>query len=259
MRLPVLLLICSLTWAGLPAQQISYKFYPKVDYPVLLGSTLLSLGGNWLKVTTPVLTESQVEFYLLHPPPRFDRIAIDLRSSTASEASDYTGYLAWGLMLSTYAFKGVRKEWKIHTVMLWESLMVTETFTSLTKSLIRRPRPYVYQPDRPVESKQRPNDRHSFISGHTSSSAAAGFYFAQIFHDHFPDSKWRIPVWILGAGVPAVTGFLRVRAGKHFPSDVIAGYLVGGLVGMAVPRLHSWENRSGLSLQVGLSGLSLTF
>jgi membrane-associated phospholipid phosphatase len=33
-------------------------------------------------------------------------------------------------------------------------------------------------------------------------------------------------------------GWLRVRGGRHFPTDVLAGLLVGGTVGWLVPHLH---------------------
>ncbi|MEM9023429.1 MAG: phosphatase PAP2 family protein, partial [Bacteroidota bacterium] len=38
--------------------------------------------------------------------------------------------------------------------------------------------------------------------------------------------------------VPATTGLMRVLAGKHFPTDVITGYAVGGAIGFLVPHLH---------------------
>ena len=38
--------------------------------------------------------------------------------------------------------------------------------------------------------------------------------------------------------LPAVTGYLRFKAGKHFPTDIIVGYGVGATIGYLVPELH---------------------
>ena len=44
--------------------------------------------------------------------------------------------------------------------------------------------------------------------------------------------------WISAATIPAAMGVLRVRSGRHFPTDVITGYAVGALLGWAVPYIH---------------------
>ncbi len=65
---------------------------------------------------------------------------------------------------------------------------------------------------------------------------------------------------MLGAGLPALTGYLRIRAGKHYPSDVLAGYALGALIGYAVPALHRkpTANRR-LTLVPAASGVYLTY
>ena len=95
---------------------------------------------------------------------------------------------------------------------------------------------------------------------HTSLSAAGSFFAARVFSDYYPDSKWKPVVWGAAVAIPAVTGYLRVRGGRHFPTDVIAGYAVGALAGWGVPALHK---RSGLadrlSLRAGPAYFSLSW
>ena len=48
----------------------------------------------------------------------------------------------------------------------------------------------------------------------------------------------RVGIWMTMATLPAATAFLRVKAGKHFASDVTVGYIVGGAIGYLVPHFH---------------------
>jgi membrane-associated phospholipid phosphatase len=48
----------------------------------------------------------------------------------------------------------------------------------------------------------------------------------------------KVLIWTTGALMPAVVGFLRVKAKKHFPIDVAVGYLTGAVIGLTVAELH---------------------
>jgi membrane-associated phospholipid phosphatase len=54
--------------------------------------------------------------------------------------------------------------------------------------------------------------------------------------------------------VAAGVGVLRVVAGKHYPTDVLAGAAAGALIGWAVPALHRARR---MHLSVGPGGLAL--
>jgi membrane-associated phospholipid phosphatase len=61
---------------------------------------------------------------------------------------------------------------------------------------------------------------------------------------------------------PLFTGWLRMKALAHFPSDVLAGYIIGGVFGIAVPELHRIKSKK---IQLGTfyngqsGGLHLTY
>ena len=59
-----------------------------------------------------------------------------------------------------------------------------------------------------------------------------------MFDDLYTTSNARRYLWATAAIVPAIQGYLRVRAGKHFVTDVVVGYLIGAAVGLLVPSLH---------------------
>jgi membrane-associated phospholipid phosphatase len=65
------------------------------------------------------------------------------------------------------------------------------------------------------------------------------FSLAMMYADYNPKSKLKPLVWSLCAAFPIATGALRYKAGKHFWTDVITGYVMGALIGVGVPYLHS--------------------
>jgi len=101
------------------------------------------------------------------------------------------------------------------TQLLLSAFLIELPLYLLLKNLIRRPRPADA-----VESLSafiRPSDRFSFPSGHT----AAAFVFAVSVVAFFP-------VWVpLVFALAIAIGLSRVLLGVHFPSDILAGAVLG--------------------------------
>jgi membrane-associated phospholipid phosphatase len=167
-----------------------------------------------------------------------DRKATFRHSNQANKASDLVFYSAALAPVLLLLDPGIRKEGGVVSVLYLETLTLAGGLTLMTKNLAKRPRPYTYNPDLPLQLKQQRDARRSFFSGHTSSTAASCFFAAKVWSDFHPDSKWKPFVWAAAAGIPLVTGYLRIRAGKHFFTDVSVGYVVGATVGCLVPVLH---------------------
>ncbi|MGB0369657.1 MAG: phosphatase PAP2 family protein, partial [Flavobacteriales bacterium] len=137
-----------------------------------------------------------------------------------------------------------------------ETALLTLGVTEFFKAGVRRPRPFTYNPDVAMHVKTERDARFSFLSGHTSITAALCFTTAKVFSDYSDNSTHKALVWTSAAVLPLITGVLRVEAGKHFPTDVISGYLVGGAIGYLVPWLHKRKPLTeGLTISpVGLRG-----
>ncbi len=64
-------------------------------------------------------------------------------------------------------------------------------------------------------------------------------------------------LWAASLSAAALTGYARVKAGQHYPSDVLVGAAVGGAVGILVPALHSTARTSGVQVTAGPGGMSV--
>lgn len=209
---------------------------------LLLGGTAYLLGSQ-----TKGLTDQQIMELDAQEVNAFDRAATENWSPSAGHASDYSLYLAMGSAglavplapLAVGGTKGLSESgfWTLG-VLLFETNVVNAALTETTKLSFKRARPFVYNPSAPHEEKVLVDARKSFFSGHSSITACNAFFAAKVFHDYFPESAWRYAAWGGAAAVSGFTAWQRVRAGKHFPTDVITGVAVGALIGWAIPQLH---------------------
>jgi undecaprenyl-diphosphatase len=208
----------------------------------LAGLLSLILSTGEIKPTLPGPTSSLLSF---------DRLAVtqhvDPNAGTYSSIGLYAtiGFAALDPFLSAY-----RDGWDaalVDAVMYAETISLTEALTDVTKIAVRRPRPidYVTCPYGAASTLTSPactgntDLQLSFFSGHASTIAAIG---ATATYLAFQRAGAKSPRgWITLAATVGMTTFVsieRVRAGEHFPTDVLAGAFAGGMVGVLVPHLH---------------------
>lgn len=123
-----------------------------------------------------------------------------------------------------------------------ESSLLCMGLTNTVKELVRRPRPYLYNPAVPASMHRAREDELSFWSGHVANTAAITFSCASMVQRSDASSDLKTATWLGAAVAPAAMGYLRVRAGRHFPTDVLTGYAVGALLGIVVPYFHRSGN-----------------
>jgi undecaprenyl-diphosphatase len=105
-----------------------------------------------------------------------------------------------------------------------------DLLAKLGKTLVHRHRPFAHQIG--------PSERtHSFPSGH----AATAFAGATVLAAFLP--RWRVPLFALAV----LIGLSRLYNGVHFPTDVVAGAVLGGLVGLVVLRIARRYGRRSAS------------
>jgi membrane-associated phospholipid phosphatase len=196
-----------------------------------------------LKNKMPVFTPEQIAALNITDVPGFDRWAARQYSGAARRASDVFWIGSTALPLALMLDPAVRRDAGTVGVVMGEVLFLNTALTMLTKQTFKRPRPFVYNPDAPLSKKVERDARRSFFSGHTSTVAAMSFGTAVIWSAYHPDSRWKPVVWSVAAALPVATGYLRMRGGKHYLSDVVAGVGSGLLCGWLVPKLHRKKGR----------------
>jgi len=186
----------------------------------------------------------------------FDREQIGKLDTRANGASNLASAVSAGYpMIVAFASQppGERISGTLRrSVVYLESSLLAATMTKLIKNSANRPRPYTY-----VSDTQRPADAtydvtkndafESMPSGHAS-AAFCGAAFAVT--DHLitrPQAGWleRVGVAFTGGVLASMTSTLRVSAGKHFPSDVLAGGAIGMASGVVVPMAHLYVTPGG--------------
>ena len=121
-----------------------------------------------------------------------------------------------------------RKSRRAGAVALGGMLFSLLFVNGILKHLVSRTRPWLV-----VEGLQtllRSNDPNSFPSGHTS----AAFAFASALCGTL-DRTWPK---VLAVAAAALMGWSRLYVGVHFPSDVLAGAVIGTLCGLLAVGLY---------------------
>lgn len=218
--------------------QSSHSADGKLDGALLgAGGLTFGLGFHFLKKVEP-MTEDDIKELDPFRINSMDRPTTRNWSLKAQKTSDILLRTSFFSQFSLLFDKHSRDEVGTIGLMMTEVALINNGITNIFKGTIKRRRPFTYNPMAPMEKKMEKNGRYSFFSGHASNSASYAFLTAKVFSDNNPGSKWNPYVWTAAISLPAVTSFLRVKAGKHFPTDVIVGYAVGATIGFLIPELH---------------------
>jgi membrane-associated phospholipid phosphatase len=214
-----------------------YQLKPAVDIP------LIAVAGGWSYYALSRIykkdSSSAEDILSLNKNNinGFDRWAADVYHPDAELESDKIFYGAMPLPLLLLIDKEIRKDALKIAVLYTEALSITGTlYTSST--YFNRYRPAAFSEDLTLEQRRSGNQRNSFFAGHVALVATSTFFTAKVYSDYYPKSKFRWVLYGVAIGATGATGYLRHRAGKHFPSDIVLGTAVGVLSGILVPNAH---------------------
>ena len=126
-------------------------------------------------------------------------------------------WLAFGAGAATFSERGQRRAWRVATATVAGSYV----FNTALKFAVRRPRPQL----RDLPPLTSTPTQLSFPSAHaTTSFAAARVYSAA--------GAPALPLYVLAGGLAAS----RLYLGVHYPSDILAGAVLGTVIGSLPTR-----------------------
>ena len=225
------LLVVSLTLAQSGPATSVYRISFAVDVPVTAGAFLAS-GLAYA-----------YSAQLIHPRcpcnrdkvNGFDRPAIGNSSALAGTMSDITVIAALLVPLVFDAVDlGLHRPFFEDAVVFAETIAVNVGLAATVKFIVQRPLPLTYAGD--PDLLNSPGGYRSFYSEHTSLTFAALSAASMTIRLRYGEQVWP---WIVTGLVGSSVAIERVAAGRHFPTDVIVGAVVGTATGIGVPWLHA--------------------
>jgi membrane-associated phospholipid phosphatase len=230
-----------------------YKVYTKYELPIsavsylgiITGYSAIDNHSNTTKETALSIKASDVN--------SFDRSVTDFPYSKYDHhhlVSDYwmKGMIAAPALL--FLKKDLRKDWLSISTLYLESHLASAGLFLLGQRTVRKHRPIVYNADAPLSLRTGVNTNNSFFSGHVNTTATASFFIAKIWNDYHPNySVWKkLAIYTAAAIPPYIVAYNRIRAGKHFRTDVAVGFLVGAACGILVPEFRRNKARKNQSI-----------
>ncbi|MBZ3935497.1 phosphatase PAP2 family protein [Methanimicrococcus blatticola] len=135
---------------------------------------------------------------------------------TVAVLFSYAGSLRLGALFLCLFF-WMKKETRPITFILFSAVLLSAGITWIIKEIIDRPRPYIELGLTAADMLIRTDPTVSFPSGHTATAFTTATVVARYF------KKWAIPALFLAC----LAGLSRIYLLVHYPSDVVAGALIG--------------------------------
>ena len=174
------------------------------------------------------------------------RLSSESGRAAASTTSDVFVYILAALPVAnaTLVAGAEHERWDIawRLVVLDAETMFTATLAAVSlQHITARQRPFVQEcAANPTLSDCATGSKYqSFPSGHTTLAFTA--VALECFHHGYLDTVhtgWGAAACPVTIAVATVTGVLRIMADRHWATDVLAGALLGGTIGWAIPALH---------------------
>ena len=215
-----------------------YKIDYKWEVPLTLALDGFSLYGMSRIYSRDKASVQDIEALDYHDINSFDRPVWDNYDTKAKDLSDKFFYGSMPLPLFLMLDKDIRKDWYKVGLLYLQAMGATGTIYTGGAMLANRYRPYAYNPAVDMSYRTRGGVHNSFPAGHPALVATSTFFCAKVFSDYNPDFKQKWILYTAAAGATLATGYLRVKAGQHFKTDVITGITFGTASGLLIPHLH---------------------
>ena len=237
--------MATMLWLALTAAAAdqTFEWDADVDVPVLVGAAGL-YGTLYLVVEDSLRPSGQVS-----APTGIDALVSPRFDPGDGLVSDLFLYGSMAGALTVATIDGVRDGGGAGTRfgIVTQTLLINGALTDTLKLAVRRPRPYT-QLDATGNAELQEeladvDSEMSWPSGHSSFVSAAAWSAARIWSLSDAPRWQQATAYGVAGALSVTTAALRVTAGVHHPTDVIAGVALGASVGWLVPTLHLRSRR----------------
>lgn len=119
----------------------------------------------------------------------------------------------------------------ISGVVIFLMLVVTYGLSKLFKYGVMRPRPCTMNFDMRYPLNEDCGD-YGFFSSHASVGMALMLFMGLLLKKYYKYILWPLMLWLV------FFGYSRVYVGKHYPGDVLIGFLIGGILAWLFYRMR---------------------
>ena len=220
------------------ASEHVYNIKPWIDIPATVVFAGFSVNGFRVIYGRDALSEATVLALNKNDVNSFDRPVTENYSEKAKATSDYFFYGSMPLPLFLLLDKDIRKDGARVGLLYVQALGFTGVFYTGGAMIANRYRPITYNPNVPMDVRTSGGNKNSFPGGHPALVATSTFFMAKVYADYHPEMRHKWVLYTLAGGVSLTTAYLRLKAGYHFKTDLIAGVLFGAMSGVLVPTIH---------------------
>jgi len=218
--------------------QIPYTLSPGTDIPILGFGTFTMSYALFLHKNHPVLTQVQASAIDTTLLGIFDLPTIHYNNKTADKISTIMLGLSFLSVGAPLLDSRMQDNYGTYLAIQGETILNGLGTYGSFKNTVNRPRPYMCTSSDTTCMRFSKGATSSFPSGHVTMTACNTFYTAKIINDISHNTALKIGAWTTASIYPAIVAYLRVKSGKHYPTDVIAGYLIGAATGILIADLH---------------------
>jgi membrane-associated phospholipid phosphatase len=216
------------------------------------GGNLGGLGLVGLASALALTDADWVAAARIRSAPRFERGTERNYAPLTAGVSDVTLLSSWALPGATLFASREGRSYENSLIIYGQAMGVSLLANTITKKWVLRARPYTHNED--VDQDHEGDENYSFYSGHSALSFTAAVSGSTLFAAVEEDVNLSATHWGATLGLASFTAHARIRAGRHYPTDVLVGSLAGVAVGLGVPLLHGLPLRPQKEEILGASG-----
>lgn len=149
----------------------------------------------------------------------------------------YTGIATWLPMVLFILYIAFRNQQLKEGMLVLGAIVLVLLLSNLISATFFKPVFQRYRPSHHPDYKELVNiindfrgGDYGFISGHATNSFGLAFFFSLLFKNRFVTISMML--WA------AINSYSRVYLGVHFISDIVAGFIMGTLIGLLVYEIY---------------------